>query len=57
MRSVASCSFDLQFFSRLKSLDDPALYNYAHFAKMQDDSELLLVSFMGGRLPFSINSC
>lgn len=56
MRSVASCSFDLQFFSRLKSLDDPALYNYAHFAKMQDDSELLLMSFMGGKPPFSINS-
>lgn len=57
MRSVASCSFDLQFFSRLKSLDDPALYNCAHFAEMRDDCELLLMSLMGGRLPFSINSC
>lgn len=57
MRSVASCSFDPQFFSRLKSLDDPALYNYAQFAEMQDDRELLLMSFIGGRLPFSIDSC
>lgn len=56
MRSVASYFSVLQFFSRLKIMNDPALYNYTHFAKMQDDDDLLLTSFIGDESPFLINS-
>lgn len=56
MRSVTNCPSVPQFFSRLKSVDDPALYNCTHFAEMQGDSDLLLLSFIGGKFPFLINS-